>query len=114
MNDTFPHLARWDSVGLDCSSCKHFAGPLSWPDTARTSHCTFHQTSLTLELDNNGYKLGEWFCREFSDNGMSHQSAVVHFAKIYSELSPQVFYAFRAYRGLLDEVSLATLPRAAA
>jgi hypothetical protein len=45
---------------------------------------------------------------------MSHQSAVVHFAKIYSELSPQVFYAFRAYRGLLDEVSLATLPRAAA
>ena len=114
MDDTFPHLARWDSAGLDCSSCTHFAGPVSWPDVARISRCTLHRVSLELELDDSGYKLGEWFCREFSDNGKSHLSAVAHFAKVHSELTRGVLYGFRAPNVPFDEVALANLPKSAA
>jgi len=114
MDDTFPHLARWDSVGLDCSSCNHFNGPSSWPDRARLSSCKFHGASLALELDDVGFKLGEWFCREFSDNGKSHYSAVVHFAQIQSTLDPKVLYSFAALKAPLNEVAIASLPKSAA
>lgn len=69
IKDTFSYTARWDSVGLDCADCTHFEGPQSWPDSERASRCSLHDLSLEIELGADGYKNGEWFCREFQDSG---------------------------------------------
>ncbi|MDP8217429.1 MAG: hypothetical protein P9M03_01755 [Candidatus Theseobacter exili] len=67
VKDTFPYNARWDSVGLDCSTCKHFNGPEKWPDTNNASCCKKHHRLLTIELKEDGYKEWEWFCKDYDD-----------------------------------------------
>ena len=128
IRDTFPHTARWDSVGLDCSYCAHFAGPSSWPDVERISRCTFHSVSLAVELRPDGYKQGEWFCRDFSATAPretpgflsrlfgragahAHASpeAVRHLNEIKTELQPQVLYGFYGEDGNLKERPFAQL-----
>jgi hypothetical protein len=68
IRDTFPRT-RWGSVGLDCADCSHFAGPPGWPDAERASRCSLHDLSLAAELDARGFKVDEWFCRDFDAAG---------------------------------------------
>jgi len=101
IKDTFPYSARWDSVGLDCSDCQYFRGPEKWPDTNRVSRCEFHHVSLALELQENGYKLWEWFCRDFA--GEAFPAALAHFHLIREQLEPKVLYRFYGTDGFLVE-----------
>jgi hypothetical protein len=37
---------------------------------------------------------GEWFCRDFDDDGGAEKQAVEHFLAIRGHLQPQVLYEF--------------------
>ena len=103
VKDTFEYAARWDSVGLDCSDCRHFSGPTDWPDTARLSQCKLHGVSLAIELGDTGYKNMEWFCRDFADTGRAFPRAVSHLETIRQLLEPRVLYRFYGTDGYLVE-----------
>ncbi|HYG37201.1 MAG TPA: hypothetical protein VD908_01220 [Cytophagales bacterium] len=91
MKDTFSYSARWDSIGLDCSHCKNFLGPSEWPDKDKVSQCLLHNLSLKIELGENGYKRGEWFCKDFDDLN-AFPMAVKEFELIRKELQDCVLY----------------------
>ncbi len=93
-HDTFRRKGRWDSVGLDCSNCKYFKNPQSWPDKNQSIACNFHNISLTLELNKSGYKESEWFCREFKNDGKALEDAVMHFEQIKLSLKDKILYSF--------------------
>lgn len=108
VRDPFSYSARWDSVGLDCSCCVHFRGPGKWPDEQRVSHCAFHKRSLEIELGSNGYKNGEWFCREFKDmNGRSQSAAQGEFNRVQAQLDPAKLYGAYGKQGYLKEYDFA-------
>lgn len=109
IKDPFSYSARWDSVGLDCSYCIHFVGPLTWPDRERTSHCGLHNVSLAIELAKNGYKEGEWFCKDFADNGRANKKAVEELEKTRDSLLPKILYGAYGKDGYLKEVSFEKL-----
>jgi hypothetical protein len=111
--DTFSYTARWDSVGLDCSSCTHFVGPKTWPDTSRVSSCSLHKVSLEIELSSNGYKYWEWFCSNFSDDGSAYFPAVAHFDEIHGLLKRNVLYRLYSDNGFLIENEISQLPKSA-
>ncbi len=91
VKDTFSYTAKWESAGIDCSSCKFFAGPAEWPDKNNKSKCTKHNIPLVIELGEDKYKEGEWFCRDYSDkDGFSN--AVEHFHRIKHQLQPRTLY----------------------
>ena len=110
MRDTFPYEARWDSVGLDCSNCVHFRRPPSWPDVHRVSCCGLHKLSLAIELLAAGYKDGEWFCRDFRDDGSGFPKAVRHFEAERAGFAPGVLYNFYGPDGQLGETEFSALP----
>jgi len=93
IEDSFPRAGRWDSVGLDCGVCKHQANA-KWPNRQRNYRCGLHDMSLTIELGKNGYMDGEWFCRDFEDDGRAERQAVEHFLAIRNRLQPRVLYQF--------------------
>jgi hypothetical protein len=103
IKDTFKYDARWDSVGLDCSFCRHFRGPSEWPDTDRVSRCELHGVSLAIELAGSGYKDLEWFCRDFADTGRAFPPAVAHLEMLRDELEPRILYRFYGNDGYLVE-----------
>ena len=111
VRDTFPHTARWDSVGLDCSYCRHFSGPPSWPDVAGASRCGLHQLPLAIELGPDGYKQGEWFCRDFvqGDSKKASATAVRHLHLVRDDLAAEVLYGFSGTDGQLKEHSFGDL-----
>ena len=109
MKDTFPYEARWDSVGLDCSNCTHFRAPSRWPDERRQLCCSLHGLSLAVELGPNGYKLGEWFCRNFSDDGTAFPKAAAHMNRERAAFAPGVLYGFYRKNGELREVPFTEL-----
>jgi hypothetical protein len=45
-----------------------------------------------LQLGSNGYKEGEWFCRDFKDNGEANPKAVQELENIREKLSPSSLY----------------------
>ena len=92
IKNPFSHSGRWDSVGLDCEQCQHFVGPASWPDKARESCCTRHDVPLCRELNRSGHREGEWFCRDFSDNGRARAEALGEFLSVRVQLRPEVLY----------------------
>jgi hypothetical protein len=94
IKDTFKRDARWDSVGLDGSSCRHFRGPSARPDTNRVSRCVLHAVSLAIELAPSGYTEMEWFCRDFAGNGRAFPPAVAHLETLRQQLEPRVLYRF--------------------
>lgn len=104
--DNFERRGRWDSVGLDCSSCQYFKSPQSWPDKNHEIFCNFHKVSLDVELGKDGYKLGEWFCKNFEDNGESLKSAVAQFNKIKDLLDDNILYGFEKKGGDFKEIKL--------
>jgi hypothetical protein len=109
MKDAFPYLDRFDSVGLDCSSCRHFRAPASWPDLGRETSCALHQVSLEVELGSNGYKLGEWFCSAVASAGRVNQAALAHLESIRSTLDPTILYGFCGSDGNLKEQAFKVL-----
>lgn len=111
VKDTFQYAARGDSVGLNCSYCRHFSGPDKWPDAGRVSQCEFHHVSLAIELRDSGYKNWEWFCREFTDTGKAFPPSVVHFHEIRQQLEPGVLYRLYGEDGYLIEHKMADLEK---
>ena len=101
--DTFPYTARWDSVGLGCAFCAHFEGPEKWPDAGRMSRCALHHIPLTIQLNRSGTLEGEWFCRDFKDNGKAHAPAVQHLNEIRDSLQAGVLYELGRPDGKLGE-----------
>jgi hypothetical protein len=100
IRDPFSYSGRWDSVGLDCSNCVHFKEPKLWPDSQKLSHCKLHKISLSIELGKNGYKEGEWFCKDFQSNGTANQKAVKEFQTVKDHLESRKLY--RAYGGAFN------------
>lgn len=92
MKDPYSYAARWSSIGLDCSNCEHFRGPDTWPDKHRVSECTLHGLSLAVQLNEENYKQGEWFCANFSNVGTANQIAVREFESIRPQLRTTVLY----------------------
>ena len=113
VEDPFDYSSRWGSVGLDCSSCLHFAGPPNWPDSARVIFCRLHRVSLRIELGEDGYKEGEWFCRDFENNGSAHKAAQRAFEKIAATLTARVLYRVNGPRTFLHEIEMGQLPASA-
>lgn len=109
IRDPFSYSARWDSVGLDCAYCVHFAGPSSWPDTDRTSRCRLHAIPLDIGLGRCGYKEDEWFCRDFSDDGRAHGTAVEEFEALKAGLQSETLYGAYGLRGYLKEIEFKRL-----
>lgn len=103
--DDFPYSGRWDSVGFDCSNCIHIKQPEKWPDVKNEYSCSFHKASLSMELNESKYKEGEWFCKDFENNGTANQKAFQHFQKIKGTLSNKVLYGFYN-KGILKEINI--------
>jgi hypothetical protein len=111
VKDTFKYASRWNSVGLDCSSCRHFHGPEKWPDVNRVSRCELHGVSLAIELADTGYKSMEWFCQEFTDTGKAFASSVAHLHEIRQQLEAGVLYGFYGADGYLVERKIVELKK---
>ena len=103
IKDTFSYSARWNSVGLDCSYCIHFAGPTQWPDIERVSRCELHKMSLTIGLGRNGYKEWEWFCKDYKSNGRAFPKSVREFQVIQPQLRPNILNRLYGSNGFLVE-----------
>lgn len=103
IKDPFSYSARWDSVGLDCSFCKHFIGPETWPDEKRVSRCGYHNVSLAFQLREGNFKGGEWFCKHFLDNGRAFPRAVREFKTIEADLEEDIVYGAYGEKGQLKE-----------
>jgi hypothetical protein len=126
IRDTFPRT-RWGSVGLDCADCSHFDGPPGWPDAERVSRCSLHDLSLAVELDARGYKVDEWFCRDFEDAGHTvvqgplarllsvtptpsvSPDALAKLDEIWSELRSGVLYGFSGEGKDLKEIAFSEM-----
>lgn len=113
IKDTFSYSARWDSVGLDCSSCSNFVGPAEWPDRERVSRCRLHGISLAIELGGNGHKKWEWFCKHFEDSRSLENTAVEHFKSIQAQLQDRILYRLYGENGYLVEYPFDKLEKSA-
>lgn len=102
--DPFSYSARWDSIGLDCFNCAQFRGPESWPDVDGVSFCWKNQLSLTMQLNRSGYKVGEWFCRDFEDNGSADKKSVGEFDGVREAMLPMILYGGYSGSEYLKEV----------
>ncbi len=105
VKDSFSREGRWDSVGLDCSSCQFFKSPSKWPDERKEIFCNFHKLPLTIELGKDNYKAGEWFCKAFKDNGKALKNAVKHFEETKGMLNDSVLYGFERNGADLKEIN---------
>lgn len=106
IKNTFKREGRWDSIGLSCSSCQFFKSPAKWPDQNHEIYCKFHNVSLAIELRENNFMGGEWFCKNFNDNGKSLKNAVKHFEEIKGSLTDGILYRFEKINEGLKEVNL--------
>ena len=111
--DAFPREGRFDSVGLDCSNCRHQQLGSGFPNLKRDYCCGLHDLSLSIELQDNSYKLWEWFCTDFENNGSAEPAAVEHFTRMKKKLAPQVLYRLYGEDGFLKEFSFADLGKCA-
>jgi len=110
IKDPFSYSARWDSIGLDCSNCVYFSGPDTWPDTKKVSLCSFHHLSLSFQLQSDGYKQGEWFCKEFKDNS-AYKSALNELESVRESLEAQVVYGGHGDDGFLQEMPFESIKK---
>ena len=108
MKDPFSYSARWDSVGLDCSFCKH-QSKVDWPNISRDYACKLHGVSLAREIGTNGYKEGEWFCSSFANNGEANPKAVSEFESVKSKLQSKVLYGAYGNNKQLKEIPFVEL-----
>jgi len=108
IEDKFPREGRFDSVGLDCSNCTHQSGS-GFPNLNRDFCCGLHHISLTIELQENGYKLWEWFCKDFKDDGSAEPAAVAYFNRMNDCLASQILYRLYGEDGYLKEFAFSEL-----
>lgn len=106
VKNSFKREGRWDSVGLGCSNCQFFKSPLKWPDHNHEIYCTLHKVSLALELRENNYLGGEWFCKNFQSNGKALKNAVEHLEEVKDQLKENVLYEFGKIGDDLKEVNI--------
>jgi len=106
IRNEFTFSARWQTCGVDCSFCKHFRGPESWPDLEGRANCTFHQVGLSFRLNSRGYISGEAFCKNFSNAGDAFNEGVATFDKIQASLEENVLYLAEQDKEYLEEVKL--------
>lgn len=111
IKDTFKYEARWDSVGLSCAFCQHQANDKEWPNVRRDYKCALHDVSLAVELKSSGYMEGEWFCRDFEDNGRSYGPSWKHFLEIRETLPQGTLFGFYGADGLLKEIPFSDLEK---
>jgi len=78
-DDPFSHNGRWDSVGLDCEFCCHIISLDKWPNKEKKYQCGLYNILLSIQIQDNGYKQGEWFCSEFKDNGRTNPQSLKEF-----------------------------------
>ena len=111
IRDPFLYDDRFDTVGLDCRMCRHFKGPPRWPDISRVSSCKLHNVTLAIEIGENGFKHGEWFCRDYADDSnLVNDEEVLGVRKqvqllndIRGELKSGVLYGLYGNDGYLTE-----------
>ncbi len=103
MKDPFSYLARWDSLGLDCSYCKH-SKQVEWPNRSRDYACAKHSISLACILMKSGFQEGEWFCSSFDNNGKANETAFNQLESIRSKLNREVLYGAYGKDGELKEI----------
>jgi hypothetical protein len=65
--------------------------------------------SLAFQLNAEGFKEGEWFCREFVDTGRSWDVAVEELGKVRGSLDPAKIYGASYGAGVLKERTIAGL-----
>jgi len=104
VEDPISYSARWDSVGLDCSYCVHQANGDHWPNTERDYKCGLHNVPLRVQLMESGYKNGEWFCKDFENNGRANRKALKELKTILVLLQAGVLYGCYGQDHLLKEV----------
>ena len=106
VKNTFKQEGRWDTVGLDCGCCQFFKSPSKWPDQNHEIYCNFHKVPLTIELRENNYLEGEWFCKNFKDNGKALKNAFKHFEETKSSLADGILYRFEKINEDLKEINI--------
>ena len=92
IKDIFSYSARWDSVGLSCTYCQHCNKKNvegDWP--TNFLKCNLHNISLNIELREDGYLSGAWFCKAFTDNG-AFPKAVEELSLIKNQLEENILY----------------------
>ena len=110
IKDTFPYEARWDTVGLCCAFCLHQANA-EWPNTKRDYRCALHNVPLAAELGPNNRMTGEWFCRDFHDNGRAYPAAITHLESIRAQLPERVLLGFYGKDGKLKQIPFEELSK---
>jgi hypothetical protein len=106
IKDEFLYDDRWGSVGLDCSKCKYEKKVKKWPIDSGVYYCNFHHKSLDVEINLKGYKEGEWFCKNFENNGNIKKEVMDKFDGIKNNLEEKILYGFYGEDGFLKEVNL--------
>lgn len=113
IKDTFAYSDRWDSAGLDCSCCVHFAGPDQWPDKQQISKCHLYGISLAIELNSHGFKEWEWFCQRFENNADLGKGANPSALQVLDTIRPQlrehILYRLYSKDGFLQEHTFESL-----
>jgi hypothetical protein len=104
IEDTFSYSDRWDGFDIDCSACTHEANGDHWPNTERDNKCGLHNVPLRIELRESGYKEGEWFCRDFENNGKAYPKAMKELESMRTLLQVRVLYGCYGQNHLLKEV----------
>ncbi len=94
IRDPFSYAARWDSVGLTCSSCRHFYPPPTWPDKEFKARCRKHDIPLVILYDScgSGFLGGEYFCSAYEDGGRTFLKALEELEEVRHELDANTLY----------------------
>ncbi len=106
--DNFSYSARWESVGLTCSYCVHQKNGTEWPNKLRNFSCGLHKLSLSFQLRENGYLNGEWFCKDFADDGKSYPPGLQEFKELKTGLKEKTIYS-PVHKEFLKEISFSDL-----
>lgn len=67
IEDPFTYQGRFDSMEIDCSFCVSYVGPKEWPDVNWVSRCKLFNISLHFQLQEDGYRRGAWFCKNYAE-----------------------------------------------
>jgi hypothetical protein len=65
--------------------------------------------SLAIELRKSGYKEGEWFCKDFTNNGKASSMAIGELETIKDELQDGVLYGAYGEGRILKEYPFASI-----
>lgn len=106
MKDPFTYSARWGSIGLGCSFCKHVK-KIKWPDLNNSYSCMLHEVSLVKTLDSDGYIEGEWFCSSFSGDAFS--KSVQELDLVKKKLKTNILYGAYGKDGKLKQIPFTEL-----